>query len=273
MALAEDAASVLELFVHDVANLPAEIAHLLEEIQAKDQQIHQCRDTIAQRDNALQKWVRANGANVRNPKEEAFSKTILANMDRAEILQAEKVALSEKAMIVLDRQVKRFDLKIRELQNTDQFPLDPLPSLLNSTSTLNTPATGANTPLQSVPTNAVSGGAPNIANAAIARMQHSAANRGFSSPIAAINPLLSSPHLASTSASARHARESSLASDSNKRRRPNSTLGALPAASSNLRQSSLGPGTPAAGTPSVVSRAGSAQPSRPITTKKAAASS
>ncbi|KAK5008352.1 hypothetical protein LTR28_004099, partial [Elasticomyces elasticus] len=100
MALAEDAASVLELFVHDVANLPAEIAHLLEEIQAKDQQIHQCRDTIAQRDNALQKWVRAHGANVRNPKEEAFSKTILANMDRAEILQAEKVALSEKAMIV-----------------------------------------------------------------------------------------------------------------------------------------------------------------------------
>ena len=84
-----------------MANLPAEIAHLLEEIQAKDQQIMQCRDAITSRDNALQKHVRQMGSHVKHPKEDAFSKTILTNYDRIEILQAEKLGLSEKAMIIV----------------------------------------------------------------------------------------------------------------------------------------------------------------------------
>ncbi|KAK6415675.1 hypothetical protein LTR95_017553, partial [Oleoguttula sp. CCFEE 5521] len=57
----EDAASVLEQFVHDVANTPAEVTHLLEEIQSKDAQILAYKDEIAKRDAALQKWVRING--------------------------------------------------------------------------------------------------------------------------------------------------------------------------------------------------------------------
>ncbi|GAM83467.1 hypothetical protein ANO11243_014550 [Dothideomycetidae sp. 11243] len=125
MATADDAATVLEQFCHDVANLPAEIAHLLEEIKAKDEQIVQCRDTIVSRDNMLQRHVKTAGSHVKHPKEESFTKVVHDNFERMEGLQKEKLALSQKAMIVLERQIKRFDVKLRDLHATDQFPRDP----------------------------------------------------------------------------------------------------------------------------------------------------
>lgn len=117
--MAEDAASVLEQFVQDgtpkashqiphpkmqtvnpvnlVANLPAEIAHLLEEIQAKDRTIQECRNTVHSRDSSIQKFIKVNGHGQVNPKEEAYAKNILASFDRAQTIQEEKVSLSEKA--------------------------------------------------------------------------------------------------------------------------------------------------------------------------------
>lgn len=86
---------------YTVANLPAEIAHLLEEIQAKDRTIQECRNTIHARDNSIQKFIKANGSHIPNPKEEAYSRTVLANYDRAQIVQEEKVGLSEKAAIIV----------------------------------------------------------------------------------------------------------------------------------------------------------------------------
>ncbi|TKA75430.1 hypothetical protein B0A49_05043 [Cryomyces minteri] len=269
MALMEDAASVLEQFVHDVANLPAEIAHLLEEVQAKDRLVQDCRDVIAKRDASIQKFVKLNGGHVKNPQDEAYSKVIAANYDRARILQEEKVGLSEKAGILLDRHIKRLDIKIRELQKEGQMSVDlSIPSLLRESSGNIIPptslgSTGANTPLH--PLSSV-GGTANIANAAIARMANSAsgrtnspANSGMQTHLA-----LNAPHLANSAAINalnRNQRESSVSSDT-KRLRLNASLGTMPATSSNLaRQSSLGPGTPKAGTPA--SRAGSAGPSRP----------
>lgn len=80
-----------------MANLPAEITHLYEEVQAKDAQIHECRSIIAARDSNLQKFIKLNGSLVQNPKEEPYSKIILQNYERAQILQEEKIGLVEKA--------------------------------------------------------------------------------------------------------------------------------------------------------------------------------
>ncbi|KAK5002722.1 hypothetical protein LTR16_006614, partial [Cryomyces antarcticus] len=236
-----------------VANLPAEVAHLLEEIQAKDRLVQDCRDVIAKRDASIQKFVKLNGGHVKNPQDEAYSKVIAANYDKARILQEEKVGLSEKAGIL----------------NEGQMPVDlSIPSLLRESSGNIIPptslgSTGVSTPLH--PLSSV-GGTANIANAAIARMANSAsgrtnspANSGMQTHLA-----LNAPHLANSAAINalnRTQRESSVSSDT-KRRRLNASLGTMPATSSNLaRQSSLGPGTPKAGTPA--SRAGSAGPSRP----------
>ncbi|CAD0051780.1 unnamed protein product [Aureobasidium pullulans] len=228
----DDAATVLDQFCHDT----------------KDQHIQDLRDVINSRDKSIQNFVRAQGGHVKNPKEDGLSKVIMANFDRIEILQAEKLGLSEKALRLL-----------RDLVNGEQMPPDPtLPSLLQpeagSVATSNAP-TGA-TAINS----AQSGGAPNIANAAMARM--AAVNARTSSPLNAQNALLSQPHL--NSPSARSQRESS--ADANKRRRLNSSMtGNIPTTASSLRQSSLGPstGTPKAGTPiPSSSRAGSVQPNK-----------
>lgn len=237
----------------------------MEEIQAKDLQIAAFKDEINKRDAQLQKWVRVNGGHIQNPKEEAFSKTISDCYDKCEVLQAAKCGLAERAIIVLDRQIKRFDIGIRGLTQTEQFPADwPGPSLLNgsgATTAVNTPGAGGGTgqtpsmPLQVVSGNIGStGGAPNIANAAQMRLaQHAAsgANRGVASGAQTPN------------VPPRNQRESSM--DASKRRKFNQSISNLPAGPSGLRQSSLGPGTPKAGTPGPgsSSRAGSAQPSRP----------
>jgi inhibitor of growth protein 3 len=129
----EDCASVLEQFVHDVANLPAEINHLMEEIQAKDKIIQDCRTTINSRDTSLQKFLKLNGSLAPNPKEEQYAKTILQNLDKSQQLQDEKIQLSEKACVLLDRQIKKLDVKIRDLQNDGVLSTEPpLPSLFNN---------------------------------------------------------------------------------------------------------------------------------------------
>ncbi len=131
MAMMEDAAAVLEDFIQDgtclpltmpelypslmprptVSNLPAEMAHLFEEIQAKDKQMQDCRNIIADRDNHLQKFIRQNGSLVINPKEDEYSNVITTNFDRAQALQEEKIALSDKASVLVRVYVPRYPTK------------------------------------------------------------------------------------------------------------------------------------------------------------------
>ncbi|KAL1798938.1 hypothetical protein ACET3X_002975 [Alternaria dauci] len=284
MAIAEDAATVLEQFIHDVANLPAEITHLYEEVQAKDNQIQELRSAIQQRDSSIQKFIKLNGSLVENPKEAGYSKTIMANYEKAQILQEEKIGLVDKAAALLDRHVKRLDIKLRDLQNDGSIPTDPqMPSLLReSPGNLVPPAsqsnTGSSTPL--LPVSGNGGGAPNLAQAAAIARLTNATNVGINSRM---NPSLQNMQTqalmnqqrltnaqSAIQANARQERELSVGSDS-KRRRPTGSIGPLPAASSNLgRQGSIGPGTPKPSTPG--SRAGSVGP-RPqknaLTVKKA----
>ncbi|KAF2186644.1 hypothetical protein K469DRAFT_142522 [Zopfia rhizophila CBS 207.26] len=282
MAIAEDPATVLEQFIHDVANLPAEITHLYEEVQAKDQQIQECRNIIMARDNSLQKFIKLNGSLVQNPKEEPYSKIIEQNYDRAQVLQEEKIGLVEKAAALMDRHVKRLDIKLRDLQNDGSIPMDPqMPSLLRDSPGNIVPPpsstnTGANTPLH--PLSGNTGGGANIAHAAIARIASVANSGGRMNPSSLQNmqaqALINQQRLTNAQnaiqATARQEREMSVGSDS-KRRRLNASLGSLPSASSSLaRQSSLGPGTPKPSTPG--SRAGSVGPKpqkNALTVKKA----
>ncbi|KAF2089999.1 hypothetical protein K490DRAFT_62871 [Saccharata proteae CBS 121410] len=282
MALNMDPATVLEEFMHDVSNLPAEITHLYEEMQAKEHLIHTCNNVIETRDNSLQKFVKLNGSLLKNPKEEPYSKMILQNYDRIQVLQEEKVVLADRAAKLLDRHVKRLDIKLRELQNDGQLPLDPqMPSLLhdspgNLVAPSSSTATGTHTPLNPLSVNA-NAGSQQIANAAMARLASATATgRSQTGGAAMPNPLLNQTHLTNASAIAamsasNRQREHSVSSDS-KRRRLQASLAPLPTPGSNLaRQSSLGPGTPKAGTPG--SRAGSERPIKKSATKKAMSSS
>ncbi|EGC45909.1 p21ING1c variant 2 [Histoplasma capsulatum var. duboisii H88] len=277
MAHTEDCSTVLEQFIHDVANLPAEITHLMEEIQAKDKIMQDCRATINSRDMSLQKFIRQNGSHAPNPKEDSYSRTILQNLDRSQVLQDEKILLSEKACVLLDRQIKKLDLKIRELQNDGVLSKDPpIPSLFRNKDQYCEPqkplfpeSASAETPYAS-PLNPTSGNS--TGQYGQSQRLNSVAGRSSSSAGLAASQTIARNSAPATPASAalhlqhRH-RESSAGAADNKRRRLNSSVGTLPAASSNLRQSSLGPGTPKPGTPGA-SRAGSAGPRTTTAVKK-----
>ena len=261
-------------------------------MEAKDRVMQECRSTITRMDASIQKFLKVNGARQVNPKEEGYVQTILSNYDKLERIQDEKVILSEKAAILvsfddpllydcdtdvllqLDRQVKRLDVKIRDLQTEGAIAPDPLlPSTLNSNTTL-TPrfpplsasTTGLNTPLHPIAGNV--GPSTTIANSAIARLvqpqsatslRHPSLSLPPSYPLSASGtstPTVQSIHLH------QRARESSLGASDSKRRR----LNAITAPGSSLRQSSLGPGTPKPGTPGSV-RGGSAGPGRAIVKK------
>ncbi|PLB49629.1 hypothetical protein P170DRAFT_437205 [Aspergillus steynii IBT 23096] len=273
----EDCASVLEQFVHDVANLPAEINHLMEEIQAKDKIIQDCRTMINSRDNSIQKFIKLNGSLAPNPKEEQYGKTILQNLEKSQLLQDEKIQLSDKACTLLDRQIKKLDVKIRDLQNDGVLSNDPpIPSVFNNKDQYRDPPkiflsdSTLDSTNYSSPLNPTSGNANVIIGATQRLNQSLARSTGVTT--------LGSPNHARSSAPATPAagtthfqqrqRESSAGAVENKRRRLNPSLGTLPAASSNLRQSSLGPGTPKGGTPAS-SRAGSAGPRATGSIKKA----
>ena len=53
------------------------------------------------RDNSLQKFIKLNGSLVQNPKEDPYSKIIMQQFEKCQILQEEKIGLVDKAMALV----------------------------------------------------------------------------------------------------------------------------------------------------------------------------
>ena len=279
MAQGEDCASVLDQFVQDVANLPAEICHLMEEVAAKDKQVQECRLAIAQRDNSLQKFIKQNGSLAPHPKEEQYNSQIIAYMEKSEALQDEKIILSEKANALIERHAKRLENEMRKLASEGALPPDAISSTRTTSNRSANPffenfETFSN--VRETPPLQVSTSLGNVMPALnVARRLVDGAgslpsrqNPAASALLASSVPRNSAP--ASPAAShhpARGQRESS-ASAIEKRKGLTQRLSNIPSTGSGLRQSSLGPGTPKAGTPTGT-RAGSAQPRAGIMKKSA----
>jgi inhibitor of growth protein 3 len=137
----EDAATVLEIFVNDgtpptpcrvapltclVANLPAEIHHLYEELIAKDRILCEHRSTYLTRDASLQKHIRLHGSHAENPKEAAYIDQIRKNQRRVLELQDEKLQLAQKALDLIDKHSRRLDGQIANLVRDGLMPADAL---------------------------------------------------------------------------------------------------------------------------------------------------
>ncbi|KAL3424862.1 PHD-finger domain-containing protein [Phlyctema vagabunda] len=252
-----DCASVLDEFTNRVANLPAEIAFMQEEIREKDRLMEKCRLVINKADGRIQAWIRENGSHTPNPQEEKYHKAIIENFDRAEILQAEKIALALRMQKNYNKHLTELDKNIKKLQDRGEFPKEEgFPSMLNPPPVQKRapPAAVAAQPLSQI---------NNSASVVHARHPNQYPNRML--PTASQTqqaPGGSSTSLPATPAAAhllhQRTREMSLGA-SHKRQRLAQGLGALPPNSSGLARPPVGPGTPKAGTPSS-SRAGSIGP-------------
>lgn len=286
MATTEDCASVLEQFVHDVGNLPQEISHYFEEMTAKDHEMQEALKNINSKDGALQKHVRLNGGLTKHPKEEEFAETVTKAFDAAISLQEQKVGLSEKACALLERQLKKLDVKIRELQNDGQLLDGPtLPSVFNrkplpdkALTDLPVPGLG---PLQPSSNSILN------MNIAASRLNGQIAANTTPLPrqisqitgLPMANARSSAPASPTATQQNRSHRESSVGAVDSKRRKLNNASYSLnaPSQPSGLRQSSLGPsvtasGTPKAGTPTGTSAAGARSGSVPRTSGSQASS-
>jgi len=253
-----DAASVLDDFTNRTANLPNEIAFMQEEIEHKDRQMQECLNIMSKNDGNIQKWIRINGSGVPNPKEDNLRKAYIEALDRAQILQEEKIALTTKSTLLFDKHCRILDTQIKGLQDRGEFPNDPdLPSILRPQQ----PERVARVdPVAVMPLNPISNSATVVHTRHPNQYPqrpipgHVQAQVGASASTTPTTP-------AAASLQSRQARESSQGA-ANKRQRLTGGLGVLPP-SGLARQSSATPGTPrsgAAGTPSGVARAGSAGP-------------
>ena len=111
-----DAASVLEQYVSDLTNLPAEIAYIFEEIRDKDLKFYETRKRIQQRDNQIHKFIRVNGSLADNPKEAASYPKIRGDFEKAMALQQSKCDLANMGLYIISRQVKKLNDDIQKLE-------------------------------------------------------------------------------------------------------------------------------------------------------------
>lgn len=255
MALSEsqDPATVLEEWINRVANLPAEIAFMQEEIEQKDRQMQECMSIITKNDSQIQKWIRTNGSSVPNPKEENLSRIILENYDKAQVLQEEKVALAQKTQLIMDKHTRWLDAHLKGLQDRNEMPHDPnLPSLITNPPNAQ--------PLATLPLTQINNSASVPTRHA---NQHPIRNTGLPvhMQVQAAQASLSTPTTPATSVlGARNSREGSQGAGTAANKRLKLSTSGLAAPSSSLgRQASNAPGTPRGGTP-VSARAGSAGP-------------
>ncbi|KAI1437989.1 inhibitor of growth proteins N-terminal histone-binding-domain-containing protein [Xylaria sp. CBS 124048] len=259
---AQDPAAILEEFIYHVANLPEEIRFIQDEIADKDHTYHDCIKTIEECDNKIQRWIRSNGSHQHNPREAQLRGTIRENFTRAEKLAEEKVALSQRAQSIYDKHLRHLDLQIKQLIDRGEPGFtepDEIPSLLRPSAANNSnisvrvlPITTNLTPLNPILNNATPA-AVRLSNSQ-ARAAQSHAHISASAPASPAASMILN----------RNQRESSAGPGSGVPKRvarTGSGLGNIPANSSGLaRHSSLGPGTPKAGTPGASSRSGSTGP-------------
>ncbi|KAI5851693.1 inhibitor of growth proteins N-terminal histone-binding-domain-containing protein [Morchella snyderi] len=228
--MAEDAATVLEQFINDVANLPAEIAHIYEEIQAKDRVLKEHRDSALARDNSLQKFIKNHGSHTENPKEAVYVEQIRKSHKRIEQIQDEKLVLAKKAVDLMDKHVGRLDAKIQDLMRDGLMPPE---SIINSPYPSNLPI-NAHTRQPSIRASPSTMGPTRAASFAPASTHPTPASSNLihSTPVSTPTTSFPPPPSVSTPRDG----------DTNKRRRLTVQTSAAPAIPSNLASNPSTPG-------------------------------
>ncbi|KAF6840098.1 PHD-finger domain-containing protein [Colletotrichum plurivorum] len=270
-AEALDPAIILDDWINRVQNLPEEIRFLQDEIADKDRQFYDCVKLIEDRDAKIQKWIKANGSHETNPREEGMRAQMRENHLRADQLSTEKIGLTQKLQLIMDKHLRNLDQHIKMLYDRAEPGFadpDECPSLLRpSAANISAPSARSINPASHLASTAITATPLNpIVNSA-----SPAAARGGNPQFRNTQTTQHASSAPATPAASmimnRQARESSAGPGSGAPKRgprSNSGLGSMPTTSSGLaRHSSLGPGTPKGVTitgPGGPVRAGSAGP-------------
>ncbi|KAH7326748.1 inhibitor of growth proteins N-terminal histone-binding-domain-containing protein [Stachybotrys elegans] len=281
-----DPGLILDDWTNRVQNLPEEIRFIHEEIADKDRQYNECIRNIEERDAKIQRWIKTNGSHDPNPKEEGLRAQIRDNFARADQLSQDKISLTQKLQIVMDKHLRSLDVQIKILYDRAEPGFadpDEVPSLLRpSAANHSAPSVRSINPAGNIistgpspsPLNAASTASPhpmprlpNHAQVRHVQAQQQASQQQSQQTHQQLQQhAASAPTSPAASMMLNRQRESSAGPTPKRGPRVNSGIGNAPVTSSSLaRHSSLGPGTPkgtsvAATAAGGVARAGSAGP-------------
>ena len=146
----EDAAYILDQYLQDLQNLPAEIQYVFEELRNKEVKFHDLRKRIHHRDGQLHKFIRQHGSLQEAPKEAQYIPKIQADFARAIKIQDEKCQLADRAVELLDRHLQRLDNDMGKLQSEGLLTIEPQVNH-RSTPSVSTPLSSTSAPRRSVP--------------------------------------------------------------------------------------------------------------------------
>lgn len=108
-----DAATLLEHFTHDLANIPDEAKYMLTELKKKDLEYDKVLTKIQNSDSQLYKYIKQHGSLVRHPKEEALNNEITKLYEQAQIIQNDKILLANTALLNITKYASKFERDIR----------------------------------------------------------------------------------------------------------------------------------------------------------------
>lgn len=281
-----DPSIILDDWINRVQNLPEEIRFMQDEISDKDRQYNECVRMIEDRDAKIQKWIKTNGSHEPNPREDLLRSQIREQYARADQLAQDKIAMTRKLQVNVDKHLRSLDIQIKLLYDRAEPGFtdpDEVPSLLRQSAANHAvPTIRASNPAAMVaavphlaPINTAVANS-NANTATLARLpsnpqirqaqaqSQTPAPQQVQQQVAAAQHAASAPATPAASMIMNRHRESSAGPATKRGPRTITGMGNAPVTSSGLaRHSSLGPGTPKANTPAGangVVRAGSAGP-------------
>ncbi|GMM47884.1 histone acetyltransferase [Pichia kluyveri] len=110
-----DAATLLDHYIHDLANIPEETKYLLSEIGRKDVEYDKIMSKIQAADSQISKYIKQHGSLVRHPKEDSLNDEMIKYYEEARKISNEKILLSNTALLNISKYVSRFERDIERL--------------------------------------------------------------------------------------------------------------------------------------------------------------
>lgn len=113
-----DAATLLDYYTHDLANLPAETRMMLKEIGEKDIEFDKIMTQIENIESQMSKYIKQHGSLVRHPKEDLLNEEIEKHFKMATDIQNEKILIANTALINIGKYNQKFQQDINRLVET-----------------------------------------------------------------------------------------------------------------------------------------------------------
>ena len=113
-----DAATLLDHYTHDMANLPVEMQQMLSDLRKLDLEYDKTLSKIQLADSQIFKYIKQHGSITRHPKEDLLTEEIGKYYAEARKIQDEKTILANTALMNIAKYATKLDQDVKRLVET-----------------------------------------------------------------------------------------------------------------------------------------------------------